>query len=160
MVTSDDLWDEYRREKDPDVRERLLMIIWLNEEISSYEIGKRLNCPHSKVMYWKSRFAEDGINGLQTQPRSGKPSKLMEDQKDEIKKMLNESDSWQSKEVLTMIYDYTGVKYSKRQVTRFLHQFGYERIRPRKKHVLSDENLQKEFEKKTKYCWRLTKTGQ
>lgn len=68
LTTTDEIWKAYRQEKDGDVKERLLMIIWLKEGVSSYEVGRRLNCPHSKALYWQKRFKKKGMLGLHTMP--------------------------------------------------------------------------------------------
>ena len=54
-----------------DIRERILMIVWLKSGKSTYEVGDLLFCPHSKVVYWKKRFESGGIDGLKTLKRSG-----------------------------------------------------------------------------------------
>ena len=49
----------FKKEKDLKVRERLLMVLKFTEGLSSYEVGRQLHCPHSKVLYWKYRFEEE-----------------------------------------------------------------------------------------------------
>ena len=43
----------YKTKKDANVRERLLMIIWLKEGKTTYEVAELIGCYQSKVMYWK-----------------------------------------------------------------------------------------------------------
>ena len=153
MTTKEELWEKYRQEMDGLVRERLLMVIWIKDGVSSYEIGNRLRCPHSKVLYWKYRFDEEGISGLKTRPRSGKPSKLTKDEKKHIKHILGERNWWKTKWVSDLVYKETGVVYSQRHVVRLLHAWGFEKIRPRKEHAEADERERKEFSKKTGIYW-------
>jgi len=129
------------------------MVIWMKEGISSYEVGNRLRCPHSKVLYWKYRFDKEGISGLKTRPRPGKPSKLAKDKKKHIKQILGEGKLWKNKWVSDLIYKETGVIYSQRHVVRLLHAWGFEKIRPRKEHSEADEQERKEFSKKTETYW-------
>lgn len=56
------------------------MIIWLSKGKTTYEVADLLDCPPSKVMYWKSRFENEGMGGLKTRSRSGKAPKILEDE--------------------------------------------------------------------------------
>jgi len=161
LTTTEELREKYRREKDCLARERLLMVIWMEEGVSSYEVGGRLKCPHSKVLYWKYRFDREGISGLKTRSRPGKPSKLSKDDKKRIRQILEEDNCWKTKWVLDLICRETGITYSQRQVVRLLHAWGFEKIRPRKEHTQADEQERKEFSKKTNSYWVLSpKVGQ
>lgn len=153
MATVQELWKMYREEKDSEVRERLLMVVWMKEGVSSYEVGRRLSCPHSKVLYWEKRFDEEDHTGLKTRPRSGKPPKVIEGDVKRIRRKLISADCWQTKWVSDLIYRETGVVYSERHVVRLLHVWGFEKIRPRKEHMQADEKEQKEFSKKTDWYW-------
>ncbi len=144
---------QYKVERDPDVRERLLMIIWLEKGKTSYEIGDLLGCPQSKVMYWKDRFKKQGMDGLRTRPRSGKPPKVLKDDMNRIRRKLESGASWQTKWVSDLIYQETGIVYSERHVVRLLHAWGFEKIRPRKEHIQADEKERKDFSKKTSWYW-------
>ncbi len=66
----DELQSRYRSERDLDIRERILMIIWLKKDKTTYEIADLLDCPQSKVMYWKARFEKEGFLADQMGPRS------------------------------------------------------------------------------------------
>lgn len=152
MGASELQW-QYKREKDSSVRERLLMIIWLKKGKTTYEVADLLNCPQSKVMYWKSRFEKEGLNGLRTKPRSGKTPKLSKSEVRLIKQKLESVNCWQTKWVRNLIYQETGVTYTQRHVVRLLHKWGFERIIPRKEHEKADKQEQEEFLKKTRYYW-------
>jgi transposase len=155
VTTIEELWEKYRQEMDGLIRERLLMVIWMKEGISSYEAGNRLKCPHSKVLYWKYRFDKEGVSGLKTRLRSGKPSKLAKDEKKRIKQILEAENWWKTKWVSDLIYKETGVVYSQRHVVRLLHAWGFEKIRPRKEHAEADDRERKEFSKKTETYWAI-----
>lgn len=153
MVIQSDLWKAYREETDCDVRERLLMVVWSSEGVSSYEVGRRLNCPHSKVLYWTARFEKEGLSGLKTRSRSGKPPKLPEDSEKRIREIITSGSGWQTKTVKEVIYRESGITYSQRHVVRLLHQWGLEQITPRKRHPMASEEEQREFEKKPRSYW-------
>jgi transposase len=149
----DTLWTTYREEKDPAVRERLLMVIWLEKGRTTYEVADLLDCPQSKVGYWKGRFEKEGVVGLRTRSRSGRPAKLSRSDTGRIKGKLMSVDYWQTKWVSDLIYQETGVVYSERHVVRLLHAWGFEKIRPRKAHIQADEKEQREFSKKPGNYW-------
>lgn len=143
-----ELQNRYRNERDPDVRERLLMAIWLREGKTTYEIADLLGCPQSKVAYWKTRFEEEGLDGLKTKPRSGKPPKLSDAEESIIRQRLESKNSLQTRWARDLIYQETGVTYSERHVVRLLHGWGFERITLRREHEKAGEKEREAFKKK------------
>jgi transposase len=143
----------YKNEKDADVCERLLMIIWLKKGKTTYEVADLLGCPQSKVMYWKNRFEKKGVSGLRTKPRPGKPPKLSIEQIKHIRQELESVDSWQTRWVSELIYRETGKTYAERHVVRLLHKWGFERITPRKIHRKASEKEREQFKKKRRGYW-------
>lgn len=152
METSE-LQGRYRDEEDPDVRERLLMMVWLKNGKTTYDVADLLSCPQSKVAYWKGKFERAGLDGLRTKPKPGKPSALSKDQVKCIKNKLESQQYWQTVWVSEMIYKETGQKYTKRHVTRLLHVWGFSKIVPRKEHRLADKKAQETFSKKREIYW-------
>jgi transposase len=134
MKQKERLWELYRKEKDGKVRERILMVIWSMERCSSYEIGERLNCPHSKVLYWIKRFEREGYEGLETKGRSGKPSSLTDQEKKRIRERLESKNFWKTKWVTELIQEESGVTYTQRHVVRLLQSWGFRKIIPWKEH--------------------------
>ena len=161
IMDKEELWEHYRKETNGNVRERTLMIIWLEEGKTTYEVGELLNCPQSKVAYWKKRFEEEGLVGLRTRERSGKPSRLSNEDEERIRERLETVNSWQTKWVRDLIHKEAGVVYSERHVVRLLHAWGFGRIVPRKGHILADEREQEQFSKKPGSYWTLSRrTGE
>ena len=154
----DELRLSYRCEKDADVRERILMIIWLKSGISSYEIGERLFCPQSKVIYWKKRYAEHGIDGLRTVQKSGRSSSMDEVTEQKIKEELSSRDYWRSTQVSSIVKEKGGIVYTQRHVRRLMQKWGYSLITPRKKHKnsASEEEVEK-FKKNPQRYWALSR---
>ena len=147
-MDASELQCQYKKEKDPCIRERLLMIIWLKRGKTTYEVAELLDCPQSKVMYWKSRFEKEGLSGLRTRSRPGKPPKLSKSEVRLIRQKLETVNCWQTKWVRDLIYQETGVTYTQRHIVRLLHKWGFERIIPRKEHEKADKQEQEEFLKK------------
>ena len=63
------------------------------------------------------------MHGLKPNYGGGRPSKLTEEQKEELKEILKEKD-WTTKEVQELIEAEFGVIYSSWQVKRILKSFG------------------------------------
>jgi transposase len=142
----EELKGRYKKEENADIRERILMIVWLKSGESSYEVAERLFCPQSKVMYWKKRFEEMGIEGLNTVARSGRPPLMTDNVREEIRTELSGRDHWKTTEVSKIVQEKSGVTYTRRHVRRMAQEWGYALITPRKKHKnsASDEEV-KEF---------------
>ena len=71
---------------------------------------------------WLKRWNSSGYEGLTPEFGGGRPSKLTEDQKEELKE-IKERDSWTTKEVQELIEEEFGVSYSSWQVRRILKSF-------------------------------------
>lgn len=53
------------------VRARIVLLA--SEEVSNKEIAKRLYTSPQVVWKWRKRFYEEGLEGLEDRPRSGRP---------------------------------------------------------------------------------------
>ncbi len=153
----EELREQYKREKDADVRERILMIIWLKSGKSTYEIGNLLFCPHSKVAYWKKRFNSGGLEGLRTAERPGRPGSIDGRTEEEIRTELSGSDHWNTSEISRIVQEKSGVTYTRRHIRRMAQEWGYSLITLRKKHrdSASPEDVEK-FKKKQERYWSLS----
>lgn len=139
-VSIEALGSAYRTEKDSKVRERILMIKMLREGKTSVDVGRELSCSHPKVLYWKYRFEEEGLAGLKTRRRQGRPPKVPMEKMERIKAVVDGAGGggggwWTAKAVRELIQGEGGVSYSVRHVQRLLHVWGFDLIRPSRKHV-------------------------
>jgi|SRR3989344_3505351 len=150
MNTLNKLLDLHKKEDNPKIKERILMIISLKKGNSSYEIGRDFNCPHSKILYWKYRYEKEGISGLKNKKISGRPSKISRQQEKILKKTITGKYEWKTLMIRERIKEETGILYTERHTTRLMHKWGFAKIIPRKKHFLSDKKEKEAFLKKTK----------
>jgi transposase len=125
----------WRVERDLKVRERILMVLKLQDGLSSYDVSRQHNCPHSKVLYWKYRFEEEGLTGLRDKPRSGRPPKVSSREIERIKRIVEGKEYTTATEVLKLVHEQTGVQYSLMHITRLLHSWGLSRKRPDRRHI-------------------------
>ena len=142
------LEEAWRAERDLKVKERILMMMKLQDGISSYEVGRQHNCPHSKVLYWKYRFEEKGLTSLHDRPKSGRPPKVSRTKIERIRRIVEGKEYTTATEVLKLVHEQTGVRYSLMHITRLLHSWGLSRKRPSRRHInaASDEEV-KRFKK-------------
>ncbi len=63
----------YHGTHDADTRIRCLMILLFSERQSVPQIARLLRFSDDAVRYWIRRYEAEGIEGLSTRPRSGRP---------------------------------------------------------------------------------------
>ena len=79
---------------------------------------------------WVKRSNESGYGGLVPRFAGGKPSKLTEDQKKELKVLLDTKGLWYLKDIIDLIKAQFNVEYSERQVRRILKSFKMNHAKP------------------------------
>lgn len=138
----------YKKEKDAKIKERILMMIFSFQRDTLRDVAGKLHCDHKLVFYWKKRYHLEGLNGLKTKPKSGKPRKISRRQESLLKKIFskeNPDKPLTTKRVFNLIAEKTGVNYSQRQITRILNRwnFGLTSGRPIYWHRASEEEITK-----------------
>jgi len=141
------------KEKDANILRRILIVLYVFKKETIRDVGKRLNCSHPTVLYWKERYEKEGLRGLKTRPKSGKPRKISGRQESNLKRIFskdNPEKPWTTKRATHLIAEKTGVNYSQRQVTRILNRwnFGLTSGRPIYWHRASEEEISKFGKKK------------
>ena len=101
---------DVKRMKDTIIKERLLMVqASYNEPLRN--VAKTFGYTHGKVDYWKKRYEKQGVRGLYTKPRSGRPPKINPEQGVEIKRIVrkhNIKQGWRTQQVRQLIVEKTG----------------------------------------------------
>jgi transposase len=97
------------------------------------------------------RYHEDGVDGLQTRPRSDRPSKLSTVIAGRIKKQLMENkQGFTTKQAYELIANESeGVHYHEKYIYELLHGLGFKEKAPRKVHVntASEEERKRNLKK-------------
>ena len=70
----------YKAEKNPKVKSRILMMLYLREGYTQREVSQMLRVSVGIVPYWKARFEKRGIDGLRDEDGRGLKPKLSEEQ--------------------------------------------------------------------------------
>ena len=138
----------YKWERDAKIRERILIINWRKQGKTTRQIAELVGCSQTNVMFWINRYKKEGVVGLKNKPKSGKPKMITIDEEKKIKQKLEKNlCGWQTKSVIELIKNESGIEYTRRHVNRLMNKWGFARIRPRKKHIAADEKEQKAFKK-------------
>ena len=140
------------RVKDSVIRERLLMVqAALKEPLREAAIA--FGCVHSKLDYWKKRYLKQGLKGLYTLPRSGRPKKISKEDELIIRRKVSKHDikrGWRTKHVKEEIFKQTGVKDCERQVIRITQSWGLSQVKPRLHYAYAKKEDKDAFIKKTR----------
>ena len=149
---------DIKRIKNPVIKERLLMVqASYNEPLR--DVAKTFGYTHGKVDYWKKRYGKQGVRGLYTKPRSGRPPKINSEQSVEIKRIVrkhNIKHGWRTQQVRQLIVEKTGVRYSFRHSIRIVQSWGLSKIKPRPRYAFSNQEERDEFLKKTRATWHVS----
>jgi len=113
------------------------------------QVSRDLHRSKAWACEWLKRYDKEGINGLKTRPKSGRPSKLSEDIEYQIKKELKESkQGWTTKQVEELIVKKSGIKYHHIHIYRILRKWGFKQKVPGKVHVNTASREEKNSFKK------------
>lgn len=124
----------YKKEINAKIKERILMVEYALKGETMREIGERLHFTHPVIIYWKKRYVAEGIDGLKTRAKSGKPNLISRRKEEKLKNLIAEDNPekpWTTKRVCELIKKETGIKYSQRHVQRILHKWKFSLLIPR-----------------------------
>lgn len=140
----------YRKESYAKVKERLLLVIRVvdDRELPAH-VAKELHRSKPWASYWLHRYSKEGIKGLQNKPKSGRVPQIPLEVSTKIRKTLVESkQGWTTKQVNELIVRESGIHHHYTHVYRLLHKWGFKQKVPRRVHVNSASNKEKEEFKK------------
>ena len=122
-------------EKDADTRLRMLLVLKVKYDgISQNQAARDLHCLSSWASKWIRRFEREGIEGLKTRERCGRPPKVKHGAIVRIKrKVVRNECGWSAREVRELIRKDANVAYTERHVYRLMHRWGVRTIVPDKR---------------------------
>lgn len=118
------------REKDAKILKRLYFIKYRYDGESVEVSARRVGITKSVGYIWQKRWNEDGYAGLLPRYAGGRPSKLQEEQKEQLQALLKERDDWTTNEIREHIQRAFGVEYTLKQVRIILKNFGMRYAKP------------------------------
>ena len=112
-LTKSKLVNLYKKENDPKVKERLLLIIKVREDKQiPFRVVKEIHRSNPWASDWLKRYDKEGLEGLRNRTKSGRPPELTEEISYQIKKELKESkQGWTTKQVEELIIKKSGIRY-------------------------------------------------
>ena len=147
----------YKKENDPKVKERLLLVIKVREDGQiPFQVVKEMHRSNPWASDGLKRYDKEGIDGLKNRQKSGRPTELSEEISYQIKKELSSSkQGWTTKQVEELIMKKSGIKYHYTHIYRILRKWGFKEKVPRKVHVNTASNEEKNGFKKRlpRYLW-------
>ena len=87
LLTPRELLKIRKKEEDPAVRDRIMLNIHVErDDMSIIGAARHLGMAPSWGVKWRRRYLEEGLKGLQTRPRSGRPPLVSKETMNEVKK--------------------------------------------------------------------------
>ena len=135
-----ELTNLYKKESDPNVKERLLLVLKVKvDDTIPARVARELHRSRTWASDWLARYSKEGIEGLKkNKPKSGRPPKLSQEIVLKIRRKLTESkQGWSTKQIQDMIIRESGggVKYHYVYIYRLLHKWGFKLKVPRRIHI-------------------------
>lgn len=116
-------------EKDTRVLKTLYFVRYRYEGKSVEEAAKLVGTSKNNAYIWQERWNESGYEGIIPRFAGGKPSKLTEEQKLDLKNQLI-SGSFMTEEVRELILKRYGVEYTSKQVRIIMRKIGLNYAKP------------------------------
>ena len=130
-ITAEELLKRIKSlEKDVKVLQRLYFIKYRYEGVTVDDAAKRVEISKPVAYIWQDRWNEEGYEGLKPKFAGGKPPKLTNDQKDQLKEILDKRDDWTTDEIRKLISKKYKVDYSLKQIRIILRKFGMNFAKP------------------------------
>jgi len=128
----------HRETNKADVRSRCDMILLSNEGLSPPQIAKRVRFSRYTVVRFIYRYETEGLQGLYTKPRSGRPRRVTPEYEAKLLAAVEKAprslglpfSNWTTGNMAGYMAEQTGIVISPRQVERYLKLHGWRLRRP------------------------------
>jgi transposase len=128
----------YRRTRKADVRSRCQMILLSNEGLSPPKIAKQVRFSRRTVTRFIQRYEAEGISGLMTKSRSGRPPKATKAYKAQLLEAVEQQprdlgkpySNWTTANLADHLLELTEIELSARQVENILKANDWRLRRP------------------------------
>ena len=109
-------------EKEIKILERLKFINYRYQGLTVNKACEKLNVTKRVGYIWQERWNKEGYNGLIPKYGKGKPSKLTENQRKELKEYLIKNNITDTQEVQQIIKEEYNLEFTKKHIRTILHQ--------------------------------------
>jgi putative transposase len=111
-------------EKDVKILKRLYFIKFRCSGDSVEKASEKVGVTKRIGYIWQNRWNEMGYEGIIPRYAGGRPSKISEQQKSELEKILRRKESWTTKEIKDVISREFNVDYNLKQIYIILRDMG------------------------------------
>jgi len=152
------LQDEIRRSSEARYDHRLHAVLLVAQGMSCRQTASTLGDASRSVEYWVHRFDRGGFGALSEGERSGRPSRLSTEQREQVEAALRKRPSdfglaaelWDGPLLSEFLKQQMGVTLRVRQCQRLFRQFGFRLRKPRPQVAAADPQVQAAHKKTPK----------
>ena len=129
----------------------------LRRGVPQVEVARKYGVAPQTVFLWKQALEAEGLAGLRSKPRAGRPAKLSEKQCDDLVRFLLAgprqhgfaTDAWNGTRVGQVIRQEFGVEYHRAHISRLLHRLGFRPRLPDREAIEKDPAAKREWLERT-----------
>ena len=111
-------------EKDVKILKRLYFIKFRYEGDSVEKASEKVGITKRIGYIWQDRWNDTGYNGIIPRYAGGRPSKLSQQQKNELEQLLKQKECWTTKDVKNLILGKFNIEYTLKQIYIILRDMG------------------------------------
>jgi putative transposase len=111
-------------EKDVKILKRLYFIKFRYEGDSVEKASEKVGITKRIGYIWQDRWNDTGYNGIIPRYAGGRPSKLSQQQKNELEQLLKQKECWTTKDVKNLILEKFNIEYTLKQIYIILRDMG------------------------------------
>jgi putative transposase len=160
----DELVELYKKEKNAKQKVRYLALVLMHEKHNCGEVAKTIKMSTRSVQLWVNAFNDEGIEGIIVNSPPRRPSRLSEEQKEELKRDVAthprelgyKFSNCEGKHVSKHIKRKFNVSLKMRRCQYLLHELGFSLQRPIytfPKPIRNNRKHSKRRSKKTRFAW-------
>lgn len=144
------------KEKNGRMRIRLLALSHIKDGASRAQAALYLKASRKSVNDWAKRFYEKGLDGLEEQPRTGRPCYLTAEQRAAFKEFVTQNSikpnggRLTGRTLVNYIQEEYGVTYCLDNIYKLLKSLSFSWITSRSKHPKQSQEIQEDFKKNSK----------
>ena len=133
---------------------RLICLIQIKKGLSSRKLSELYYKSHSRICSWVNNFNRLGIEGLKNKPKSGRPSRLSQEQKTQLKAILLNNKptdygyntaTWNGPLLIDFIKNNYAISYKKVQIYNIIKSLGLTFQKGKAKYFEADEQKREDF---------------
>ena len=111
-------------EKDVKILKRLYFIKFRYDGDSVEKASEKVGITKRIGYIWQDRWNDTGYNGIIPRYAGGRPSKLSQQQKNELEQLLKQKECWTTKDVKNLILGKFNIEYTLKQIYIILRDMG------------------------------------